>query len=33
LIDYIDKLEVPKSTDNINFKKEYYEENSKKYGF
>jgi len=33
LIEFIDKLEVPKIDKNIDFKEQYYEERAKKYGF
>ena len=33
LIEYIDKLEVPKIDKDLDFKKQYYEERAKKYGF
>lgn len=32
-MDYVDKLEVPKTAPDIDFKKEYYTERSKKYGY
>ncbi len=33
LIEYIDKLEVPKTDEHIDLKKQYYEERGQKYGF
>jgi len=33
LIDFIDRLEVPKIDENIDFKKQYYEDRAEKYGF
>lgn len=33
LINFIDRLEVPKIDENIDFKKQYYEDKAEKYGF
>lgn len=33
LIEFIDKLEVPKIDENIDFQKQYYEDRAEKYGF